>query len=189
MRSKRCAALAAIALSVVVAGSATAKAQYLPGEGKKVFGYQDESGTFHATPRNSPDVTSPYTVYSGTITVTFDITTKSSLPSGTKLYCGVTVTGNNSSGEYAYPVYEQEGATAATGDTCTISVPYSWKLNTPIDSALADSFGVTFTVIAVDTSIPTMLNSGTFRIVSGNVGGSTLPASAAASKFTVAVTI
>jgi hypothetical protein len=194
MRSFPFAALAALSLSLALAGSsASAQSPFNPH--KKVLGYQDESGNFHPLARVVPDA-SGATTYTGTIDVTFDITIKSSFPSGTKIYCSVDLT-VESAGSTTFAddtAYEESGLGVASGtsgtSTCTVKIPYSWVLATP-SKTVVDAFSASYSVVAISSSSPTVLTETVGeRTVSGTiVGEAKVPAPGALTKYTVAATL
>jgi hypothetical protein len=192
MRNLTLAAFAAVALGVALTGSA-ANAQLAPGEHKKTIGYQDDNGTFHPLPVAMPDVVTSQT-FTGAIKVVFTITPKTSLPSGTKVYCGVSViaTSENELAPTAGPITYAEGAAVIESSTtsCTVEIPYSWVLNPPAATTVNEYSG-TYYVVAVNASSPTVVGETTgIRSVSGPfVGGAKMPANGATTIYTVAATL
>jgi hypothetical protein len=74
-----------------------------------------------------PAVTIPQLAFTGTISVTFTITVKSTIPSTTSITCTVSaevVDPQNIISEEAAVIATRSGSKA----TCTVSIPYSWLL-------------------------------------------------------------
>ena len=93
MRKFLAAAIAAIALSVAIAGSTSAVAQFGTAQHKKTIGYQDENGVFHPLAHAIPDAATPPTI--GMYEVTFDITLESTFPKGAVIGCEIVITNSN----------------------------------------------------------------------------------------------
>ncbi len=179
-----------ITLGFVLAGWAAAGAQLPNSQHKKVLGYQDENGAFHPLNRAVPDAATSVTV-TGTINITFHITVKSSFPSGTKIYCGAVVTAESetASDPLKTIVYEEEAAAEASGTTCTATIPYSWTIN-PSGTGVVDVFTGSYTVLAVNSSVPTVLDAVGVRLTTGNFADLVkIPATGTTTPFTVDVTI
>jgi len=125
--------IAALTLSVALAGSAMATAQTdeFPTHHKKVFGYQDpDTGVFHAVKRALPDAATTTTL-NGILEVTFNLTVKSTFPSGTKIYCEAVFNVSSeviTGATVAAADYGETGIGTASGNTCTVKIPYSWVL-------------------------------------------------------------
>jgi hypothetical protein len=190
MRKFTVAAVAAIALSVAVAGAASASAQIDLFHHKKTLGYQDENGTFHPFAHTLPDAATATTV-TGTIEVTFKLTIKSSFPSGTKIYCGADVTAESISETepLATVIYGEEGASAASGTTCTVTIPYSWIIHSPA-ATVTNYFDGSYAVIAYDSSLPSVATGIGVREATGTyVTLGKIPAAGTITKYLVDVTI
>jgi hypothetical protein len=190
MRIGTSAALAAFVFSLVASAVAQSPIH------KKVYGYQDESGNFHQLPRAvpSPEVAATFT---GTIEVTFDITIKSHFASGTKVYCGadfITESTNETNPTSGGITYEEEGigvAPASSGTTtCTVTIPYSWVLNGP-GTGVINGFSGSYSVVAVNASLPTVLDVTTgVRAVEGAIASATpIPTNGTTKSFTVHATL
>jgi hypothetical protein len=190
MRKFTIAAIAALALSVAIAGAASASAQVDLFHHKKVLGYQDENGTFHPFTHFLPDAPTATTV-SGTIEVTFKITIKSSFPSGTKIYCGadITVESIDDANPLALAIYGEEGASLASGTTCTVKIPYSWTINAA-GTGVTNYYTGSYAVVAYDPSLPTLTTAIGVREVTGAyVDLGKIPATGTTTSYTVDVTI
>src|SRR5580692_4280210 len=117
MRSLATAAFAALALSAVLAGPASASAQFHRSSHHPAVGYQDEDGTFHPLAKVEPDAATSTTV-TGTITVNFRITIKTALPSGTKVFCGADLEAESiSEAPPGSSTHAEEAASEATSST------------------------------------------------------------------------
>jgi hypothetical protein len=109
-----------------------------------VLGYSTVSGTVAEQQTSSnrdplagqmqvldPAVAAATVTHSGTFDITLNITIKSTIPTTQALQCLTLVTASDSSVAHNY--YETSGIAATrTGDTatCTMTVPYSWKMGT-----------------------------------------------------------
>jgi hypothetical protein len=190
MRKFTVAAVAAIALSVAVAGAASASAQIDLFHHKKTLGYQDENGTFHPFAHTLPDAATATTV-TGTIEVTIKLTIKSSFPSGTKIYCGAdtTVESINDTNPLATVIYGEEGASIASGTTCTVKIPYAWTINAA-GVGITNYYTGSYAVVAYDSSLPTFTYAIGFREVTGTyVDLGKIPVTGSTTPYTVDVTI
>jgi len=180
-----------VAFGLMVAASVTASAQFQPNHSKRVMGYQDEDGVFHPFSRVVPDAATSQT-FTGTIEVTFNITVKSTFPSGTKIYCGATadVVSESASAPSAPIVIGEEGAAAGTTTACTVNIPYSWTIY-PSGVTVINEWSGGYTVGAINSSLPVVTGETVgLRVVTGTYAASTkVPASGTNSKFTIAVTL
>jgi hypothetical protein len=130
MRIRSLSAIAALALTITVAGSDLASAQ---APHRRIPGYQDaDTGIFHPQMRGAaPDAT--VTPASGTFEVSFSITLKSPVPKGASVYCSTayeidsndTITGTTTT----WTVNNYSLATVSAGKaTCTVTSYYSWPI-------------------------------------------------------------
>ncbi len=190
MRGIPSAFLGTITLGFVLAGAAAAGAQLLTSQHKKVLGYQDENGAFHPLTRGVPDAATSTTV-TGTIKVTFNLTIKSSLPSGTKIYCGAEVDAEseNEATPLSPVIYVEEAGTVASGTTCSATIPYSWTLYSS-GATVINAFTGTYSIVAINSSIPSLLDAVGVRLVTGTFASDVkVPATGATTSYTVDVTI
>lgn len=158
--------------------------------GKKIFGYQDSSGTFHAMGRAVPDATTTAAT-AGTIQVTLNITVKSTFPAGTvrSIGCAVDVDVMAMSTTAAITNYMEAAYVNATGSgttySCTMKIPYSWILPS---SAMQKSLVGSYTVHVNNTALSA--GPAVLRLSQGDfLSTSTIPANGSTSTYTVAVTI
>jgi hypothetical protein len=158
--------------------------------GKKLFGYQDSSGTFHPMAVALPDATTtPATT--GTIQVTLNITVKSPFPTGTArtIACGidVDVTGMTTTGGMTSYMEAANANATGSGTTyaCTLKFPYSWIIpTTVVQKSLLGSYTVQVNNSAISAGPAVLrLSQGTF------VSTTTIPGNGATSTYTVAVII
>lgn len=139
MRRISAAAITAFTLTLAFTVSSSATAQSESTQHRKIFGYQDvETGDFHPLPRVDPEVTGAASPTTGSYQVTFNITLKSSFPSGTRIGCEivvdetslVTVTTpvpSTSLSSYTETAESTVAAGAAGSKvTCVADLPYSW---------------------------------------------------------------
>jgi hypothetical protein len=138
MRIVSIAAIAAFTLGAGLAGTVSANAQSAPSHHGKVFGYQDaQTGVFHpfAQGATTPVTTPPAT---GKFVFTFDVTNES-VAKGAIILCGATVTVEDAvivttpPSETTVGYIESGAGTVVSGgpgttSTCTVTIPYSWKL-------------------------------------------------------------
>jgi hypothetical protein len=190
-------AIAALTLSVALAGAASAVAQsdVFPAHHKKVFGYQDpDTGVFHAVKRALPE-NATTTTLTGTFDVTLNLTIKSSFPSGTKIYCEVVfevssevVTGETT----AAAEYGETAIGTASGNTCTARVPYSFVLPVAGSTAVkVDSLSGSY-VVGTGLSLSEITAGSTVveREVDGAiVSAKVFPANGATTTYTIAATL
>lgn len=156
MRRATIASLSSFALIFAFMASPAAQSQSDPLHPKLVPGYQDEHGIFYPFNHEDPDVATPPTA--GKITVTFEITVKSTLPAGSKVFCAVSLVASSTSATNPLTdlSYFETGANLATGTgatrTCIVPINYSWKFPLANKNVLAGSY----TVVAVDPAIPAL---------------------------------
>ena len=202
MRNSTLAVLAALTLGVPLAASATALAQSQSTQHKKVLGYQDaETGEFHPLQKLVPDTSSaPVT---GKYEVTFEVTLKSSFPSGTEIACEVIieeatdVTSPTPPYDAVSTYSEIATGTVAAGAagstaTCTASLPYSWIVPAaPTGGKAASTVGGSYSVYAANLSNGSTLASVLRARSSTSALGipSKLPATGATTSLTVNVTL
>lgn len=176
MRKASIAFLSAFALCGALMASAVAAAQSEATHSKLVPGYQDEHGIFHPFNHEEPDAALPVTT--GKITVTFDITLTTRLPTGTKVYCAVSLvaTSSNLANPLASVSYFEGGGNVATvtGSTATCAVPinYSWNFPLPNNPEVKDSLGGNYTVLAID---PAFLAAGSSTAAAVRSESSAIP--------------
>lgn len=147
-----------------------------------ILGYLDpNTGAFRPVPTASEESPNALTTFTGTITVTFTITLKTS--GLTKISCeaGVSVLDQIQTSPRSY----EESATAtATGSgntrTCTVTIPYAWALATQS----SDSMSVTYVVLGTGTGTENARTSGLSPLDAQKV-----PANGAATNLTAAVTL
>jgi len=128
----------------------------------------------------------------GTIDVTFTITLKTALPTGSNVACFVDLSANSiHSGTAKSLSYHESGVfyvkSSGTSATCTVAIPYSWALPADSTTMLNDLEG---TYQAIGSSATAGLteverSSGGRFLVFTN----TFPASGATTKYTVPVTL
>jgi hypothetical protein len=193
MRFLSLAALAAVSLCVLSAGSTTLNAQTTSHATKPVLGYQDpETGTFKPLEKAVPEAaTAPLT---GTIELTIAITLKTPLPTGGKVACSSVVAATSinlatsqviSYDETATVLATVSGATAS----CTVNIPYSWGIPpaaSTIQTSLTGAYSVDMAgTVATGSITPALSRSSSSEFLSSK----TIPATGTISKFTVNVTL
>jgi hypothetical protein len=129
----------------------------------------------------------------GTIEVTFTVTLKTALPTGSQLAFFVDLSANSiNSGTGKSVTYHEQSTvyaktTSATTATCTVSIPYSWAL--PADSTtVRNDLEGTYQVIGSSASgglAGSERSSGGTFLVPTN----TFPATGATTKYSVPVTL
>jgi len=202
MRSFPAAAIAAVTLSFAFAGSAAAIAQSAPTQHKKIIGYQDaETGDFHPLAPVDPDVIAAVTPVTGKYQITFDVTLKSSFPSGTQILCEVIVdeVTTLSSPTPPYGTFSSfteiaTGTVAASGSSvvCTASIPYSWIIPpAPSGGKATTVVNGSYSVSAINLSNTTSLsNALRARSSSSQLGiPSKLPTTGSTTSLTVKATL
>ena len=187
--------LTSIALTVItlISGNVLLHSQ-MPGNGRKIFGYQDtETGAFHPAPFDNSLTSATSTTLNGTLKVTLNITVKSIFPSGTTrtIVCSANFLENSVTQTGAPSNYEEEASRYATATatanvyTCTMTIPYSWLIpSTAVQNSLMGNYSVGVQNTTT-TAGPPILRMSTGPIVSAN----TLPAAGATSTYTIAVVI
>jgi len=180
-----------LALGVVVSASVCAQSRVFPHQ-KNVFGYQDENGVFHPAAQVAPDASTATTV-TGKVVVTFHITPKTSFPSGTKIYCGANLlaASTNELKPLASATYEEGGAALASGDTCTVTINYSWTVS-PSGTGVENLLTGSYSVVAIDSSYPTLVSEAVgVRESNGTIPGmtGTIPPTGMTTNLTVNVTL
>jgi hypothetical protein len=161
MRVSILTAIAAIVLGLTVTGSlpAAAQSEETTHTTKKVFGYQDARGAFHAVPRAAldPDAGTPTHTYSGTLEVVVTITLVTKGSTGDIVVCEADFTASSVDNTTQAVISYEETAlanaklskgtwgigspgpatatpspnTSAPQATCKILIPYSWTLLEP----------------------------------------------------------
>lgn len=195
-------AIAALTLSVALAGSASAAAQFESTHSKKTVGYQDENGTFHPLRHAVPDVTIAPTT--GKYAVTFEITLKSAFPAHSTIFCEAHITEISEETlttppyELSY-AYEEEGtgsvASGAVGSTvtCVVDIPYSWIVpKGTATSKVTSSVTASYDVIAYNSTSSTITLSSVegLRTSSSELAvPATVPATGTTTNATVDVTL
>ena len=188
MRMGKFAHLAVLAIGIACTG-AFAAAQDVAPQHKKIFGYQDENGAFHA-PHALPDAATSETL-TGWLQVTFTITVRSTFPKGYVLFCNADfITSSVNEAAPTNPVeYEEDGASSTTTTTCTVKIPYSWVV-TPASKTVLNSLSGTYEVFAINPTATGLASTIQLRVVSGTiVDSATLPANGATTPYAIAVTI
>lgn len=193
MRKQTIALVAALALGAL-GGSVTAHAQ-TANSGRKVFGFQDRTGTFHPLGQSPDLMENPAvtTTYTGTIEVTVTVTLKTPLPTGDKVACSVDAiaSSDNTLNPLASVTYDEIATSNATVSgstaTCKVNIPYSWVLLTP-STTVINSLDGNLDVIMYSptaTTIGSLLvnavreHSQAITINGGKPGDNTLTVSAA----------
>jgi len=194
MRYLSIAALAAVSVCALSAGSTAAIAQTNSHVNKPVLGYQDpETGLFKPLEKAVPEATTaPVT---GTIELVMTITLKTPVPTGGKVACGSSVSASSISLTTAQvTTYEESASVLATVSgataTCTVNIPYSWLIP-PTSSTVQNSLVGSYTAEIVGPSSTTVVLTSPFARLSSSefLTSKTIPASGTTSKFTVAVTL
>ena len=188
MRMRIVFTLAGLALSMATVGTVSSSAQSTEYH-RKVFGYQDQNGVFHAINHPEPDAT--VTPTTGTIELTLTITLKTPLPKGGVVICGADISATSTNLSTAMTaVYEEQANSLATVSgstaTCTVNVPYEWAIaaaSTTVEDGLTGSY-----TIEMATATGTL--PGLVRLTDSNFLSATkIPATGTVSKFTVAATL
>lgn len=193
MRSRTLLMSIALTVLTLISGNTLLHSQ-LPGNGRKIFGYQDaQTGAFHPVPFDSGPVSNASTALNGTLKVTLNITVKSTWPAGTArtIVCSanffetsLTQTGGSSTYDEEASRYATATATAGVY-TCTMTIPYSWLIPSgAIQNSLMGDYSVGVQNTAT-TAGPPILRMSNGPIVSQN----TLPAAGATTSYVIAVVI
>jgi hypothetical protein len=132
-----------------------------------------------------PSVVTTPTEYYGTIEVTLDITAKSTIASGTPVYCTVSLSVGAYEGGAGKIIAADESeavpATLSGGKaTCVVKVPYFWYLVTPADSLVNMTVGA---VAGSASSIGTTLG----RTSSRSIGAFPIPSPGAITSFAYSI--
>lgn len=152
-----------------------------------IRGYLDpQTGVFHALPavQADDDDASRVTTFGGKFVVNFTITVDSTIASTTKIGCNVEATLADSTNF----ITEQAGTAVSRGSgttvTCSVTIPYSWKLST----SSTDMVGLTYTITS-PTEISTATLEYPLRISTQSIATIKVPANGATTTETVAATI
>jgi hypothetical protein len=143
-------------MGLVTAGAAQAGPASPP---NGVLGVLSSNGTFRPVLGAGHDGVPPPPpkTFVGTLKLTLNITVDSSLPTGTGILCGLNagVTGVSETGNI--DVIEDVGQKLAGGSgstaTCTVEVPYSWRLTAydGSDAVSPDQVSLSYTITAIGT--------------------------------------
>jgi hypothetical protein len=184
-------ALAGVAALGVAAAAISSQAQSLPKHDKKVVGYEDEEGTFHALTHVDPDLAaaSPIT---GKLVVNFKIHVVTALPSGTKIYCGADLIAIslNESAPTKSATYTEGASEVGSTTACTLTINYSW-LMAARSATVVNTLTGAYTVAAINTSTPTLVGDsiGSRESAGALSGLGTVPATGTTTTLTVDVTL
>ena len=122
-----------------------------------IRGYLDpRTGVFHSIPHwQTPDAADPpaTTTYTGTFVVNFTITVSSAIPSTDQIGCVAGATVLDVAAQN--PIVDLAGTAVVRGTgstiTCSVTVPYSWKLASPS----SDTVNIGYSVVSpIDFSAP-----------------------------------
>ncbi len=182
--------LASFALALVTIFLSSSPLHSQAATDKKIFGYQDASGTFHSMTRVAPDATSTAAT-TGTFKVTINITVKSTFPSGTtrSIGCQTMFLPTVMDMQSNITSYEESTFVRATGSgttyTCVLTTPYSWVLpTTAMMRNLVGSY-----IVEVNNSTASA-GPAILRISNGDFAStSTIPATGTTTSYVVNVTI
>ena len=192
------AAIAAFAVGVALAGSASTAARSSDSgtPHKRILGYQDQvTGTFHPISKVAPDAT--ITPTTGTVELTLTITLKTALPKGGSIICeadlnATSVNLSTDAGglwtEEAYATATVNGSTA----TCTVNVPYSWAIpasSSTVENSVTGDYLVEMNNASTGTAGGTAVPTGTVRYSLGTFLDGAIPATGSTSKYPVSVVI
>jgi hypothetical protein len=153
-----------------------------------IRGYLDpQTGVFHALPAaqaDDDDAERTITTVGGKFVVNFTITVDSTIASTNKIGCNVSASladGSNFITEQAGTAVTRGSATTVT---CSVTIPYSWKLSTPTTDMVALTYTITSPVeISVATS------EYPLRISTQSIATIKVPANGATTTETVTATI
>lgn len=153
-----------------------------------IRGYLDpQTGVFHALPTpqvEDDDADRTVTTVGGKFVVNFTITVDSTIASTTKIGCNVEASFADSTNF----ITEQAGTAVTRGSgttvTCSVTIPYSWKLST----ASTDMVGLTYTITS-PTEISTATLEYPLRISTQSIATIKVPANGATTTETVTATI
>jgi hypothetical protein len=97
------------------------------------------------------------TPFTGTIQVTFYISTATAVPSGDSITCDVTATvsDNNAATSYTEDAFVTATVSSPTSAYCVVTIPYIWNLATQS----TDSITVSYTIAYVPSSTSTNFNT------------------------------
>jgi hypothetical protein len=199
MRILSLAAIAALTLGVMLAGSPSSAAQSGNANSphKKILGYQNpETGEFEPLVRAIPDASST-TPTTGTVEVTLTITVKTPLPKGGAIICGADLTAiSENKATFAYAYWYEQGYTTATVSgstaTCTVNVPYSWVVpaaSSAIQNSVTGTYSVQMDSASTGTTASTVDPTGTVRYSSGAFLNGAIPTTGSTSKYSVSVVL
>ena len=157
------------------------------------LGYYDPtSGMFEPLrPAMNAEELPATTATTGTITFSFTITVKSTVPKNAVITCTATAIASDPAGGFT-----EEGGAVATGTgttrTCKIVIPYSWGLTTPtqdtITLATSASMEYGYEVTATNGTA-TLVVPGVLRNSGQPLGVIKVPANGAGTSETVLVTL
>jgi hypothetical protein len=123
-----------------------------------VLGVLNSDGSFRPVLRGAGHdgvAPPPPKYFVGTLKLTLNIAVDSTLPSGTGILCGLNATVSGVSSIGNLDAIEDVGQKLASGSggtaTCTVEVPYSWRLTAYESAEVSDSAMLSFTVTAVGT--------------------------------------
>jgi hypothetical protein len=157
----------------------TANSHASPG----ILGYLDpHTGAFLPVPQPDPSVDiNAATTFTGTVTVTLTITLKTT--GITNITCTESVSVLD--GTISARVFAESNSVAATGSgttrTCTLSIPYSWSLN----SQATDNMSTTYSVVGSTGTTGLPQRSSTLSPLDTRK----VPANGATTALTAAVTL
>ncbi len=157
------------------------------------LGYYDPAtGLFEALrPAMDGDEVPATAATTGTLTFSFTITVKSTVPKNAVITCQATAIASDPAGGFT-----EEGGAVATGSgatrTCTVVIPYSWNLTTPtkdsISLATSASMEYGYEVTATNGTA-TLVVPAVLRTSGQPLGVIAVPANGASTTKTVAVTL
>jgi hypothetical protein len=155
----------------------------------EIRGYLDpQTGVFHTVvhPEVQGDVEpATTTTISGKIVVNFTITVDSTIAATTKIGCNVDADVDDAAAGF---ISESAGVAVARGSgstvTCSVSIPYSWKLG----SASTDTISMTWTITS-PVAISTVAAEYPIRASSESLPTIKVPATGTTTTIAVAATI
>jgi hypothetical protein len=185
------AAAAAITLGAALALSVSANAQFNRDSHKPAIGYQDENGTFHPMERVEPDA-SALTTVKGVVKINFVISVRTTLPSGTKIYCGADLHAESVSetNPTAVETYDEEAAAQGTTTSCSLTINYAWNIY-PTAVTVENLLSGSYTVVAYNPELPTVATTsvGSRESTSTIAGLTKIPATGTTTTLTIDVTL
>lgn len=145
-----------------------------------VLGYLDpHTGAFRVLPHPNAEAEPPATTtVTGKLVFNFTITVDATIASTAKIACSASaITEDNlSSGNPS--IFEEEASALATRTgstaTCTVNIPYSWKLATSSTDSIVLEYTIDAPVEATSTTVfPTRLSSATVATIKVPASGTT----------------